>query len=116
MISPRVLGGLRKMMKIDISSFIQLVTSLLVFFVGYKINRIDHRRRKHDEQMAQYLFNLTSCLVVTVDSVAELADEISDNQNSEHIKTTLKNIKQAKRELGAFQQKLAAEHIVRSHC
>jgi hypothetical protein len=100
-------------MEIDFSTLFQIITSLFILLLGYNLQKTDYRRKKHDNQMAQYLFNLTNCLVVTVDSVAEIASELSAVKNIDDVTTAIKDLKSARRELATFQQKLAADHIVR---
>lgn len=105
-----------------IKTVLDVLPSLLVLIIGFKINKMDSVRRKQDAEIAEYFYNITNCLLATVDSVAELANEgikevleetACDKTAKKNMYKTIEKLHHARKDLASFQQKITAEYIAR---
>lgn len=97
--------------KMTVKLLFQFLPSVLVVFLGYKLQNLDTKRKKHEENMSEYLYNLTNCLVTTVDSVVDIAEQVEKPKSNEDLKNAMATLKQSQRDLTKFQQRMAAKLI-----
>ena len=97
--------------KMAIKFILQIAPAILALLLSLQLQKMEKKRRRHEENMSEYLYNLTNCLITTVDSVLDIAEQVAVAKNNCKLDDAVITLKKAQRDLSRFQQKMAAKLI-----